>query len=162
MDSGKKQALINVPQNATKSRKRVGRGQGSGTGCTAGSGTKGQKARSGSKIRIGFEGGQMPLYRRLPRRGFSNYPFKQKPLTLSLGFIDSKYNKGETVSLETLKEKKIIRNSEKFVKILNNGDIEKKLIIAENVYVSASVKEKIVAKGGDVINKLSTTLGENE
>ncbi len=154
---------ISIPPSTVTRRKRVGRGAGSGTGCTAGRGTKGQKARSGSKTRPGFEGGQMPLYRRLPRRGFSNYPFKQKPLVLSLGFVDKKYQASEVVSLESLKEKKLIRERVKFVKILGTGDVSKALIIDESVYLAASVRDKILAQGGEVRSLVAdnTTSGEN-
>lgn len=136
-------------------RKRVGRGAGSGTGCTAGRGTKGQKARSGSKIRPGFEGGQMPLYRRLPRRGFSNYPFKQKPLVLSLALIDKKYEVDDVVSLQSLREKKLIRGRDKFVKILGTGNVSKVLTIDESVYVAASVRDKVLSHGGQVRSSVS-------
>ncbi len=169
-NSTEKTTRVVLSPGTVTPRKRVGRGAGSGTGCTAGRGTKGQKARSGGKVRPGFEGGQMPLYRRLPRRGFSNYPFKQKPLVLSLALITKKYEADSVVSLQSLKEKKLIRGRDKFVKILGPEDISKALTIAESVFVSASVRDKILSAGGQVQSSLShrssdensqSTLGEN-
>lgn len=140
---------LKKPQGATKQKKRVGRGQGSGTGCTAGKGNNGQNARSGGGVRPGFEGGQMPLYRRIARRGFSNYPFKVKQTTVSVGTLNTFFSDGDTVSLETLREKNLIKNSEQDVKILADGDITKKLNL-EFVSVSATAKEKIEKAGGKV------------
>lgn len=141
---------VSVPEGTITNPKRVGRGPGSRTGCTAGVGTKGQKARAGHKIRPGFEGGQMPLYRRLPRRGFSNYPFKQKPVVISLSVLEAKYDNGEVVSIETLVAKNVIKNDQGFVKILGTGELRKKLTIHESVFTALSVREKITALGGTV------------
>ncbi len=144
--------MFELPKGAVKSRKRVGRGAGSRTGCTAGRGTKGQKARSGGSLRPGFEGGQMPLYRRLPRRGFSNAPFKTKSCILSLQRIDKEYKENETVSIQTLLEKKMVSRKDLLVKILANGRITKPLNIDISIRVSRSVGKKILEAGGTVAN----------
>ena len=123
---------------------RRGRGHGSGNGKTAGKGHKGQKARSGAP-RPGFEGGQMPLYRRLPKRGFTNRN------TLEIVGINvsalEKFENGATVSVETLIESGIIKNPRDGVKILGNGELTKKLTVQANAF-TASAKEKIEALGG--------------
>ncbi len=139
---------IYVPKGATKQRKRVGRGPGSGWGCTAGRGTKGQKSRSGGGVRPGFEGGQMPLYRRIPRRGFSNYPFKRKPVIISIAIIKDSFSSGDEVSLKTLSEKNIIKKTDDFVKILGNEPIDKALTFLDDVYVSKTVYNSIISAGG--------------
>lgn len=142
-------SMLNKPQGATRKTKRVGRGQGSGLGCTAGKGNNGQNARAGGGVRPGFEGGQMPLYRRIARRGFSNYPFKQEYTVINLGHLSEKFSDGDTVSLETLLEKGLIKANQSAVKILGNGEISKKLKL-EFISVSASAKAKIEAAGGSV------------
>jgi large subunit ribosomal protein L15 len=142
-------SMINKPGGSTRAKKRVGRGQGSGLGCTAGRGNNGQNARSGGGVRPGFEGGQMPLYRRIARRGFSNYPFKQEYAVLNLDALQAAYKGGDTVSLETLVEKGLIKASQTAVKILGGGEIKKKLTV-EFVSVSGSAKAKIEAAGGSV------------
>ncbi|MCL2791735.1 MAG: 50S ribosomal protein L15 [Spirochaetaceae bacterium] len=142
--------VLNAPVGANKTRKRVGRGTGSGLGKTAGKGHKGQNARSGGGVRPGFEGGQMPIYRRIASRGFSNYPFKKINKVLNIADIESVYNNGEKVSMETLLEKSLIRRSDKNVKLLGNGELTKKLEVSlENI--SASAKEKIEKAGGSII-----------
>lgn len=141
---------LRVPIGATKNRKRLGRGPGSGTGCTAGKGTKGQKARSGKKIRTGFEGGQMPLYRRLPSRGFSNYPFKQIAEEITLKDLSRKFGTNDIVNLKTLHDKKLISANAKFVKVLNTGEITHAVILEEGVYTTKVAREKIIAAGGSV------------
>lgn len=143
---------LTIPKGATKNRKRLGRGPGSGTGCTAGKGTKGQKARSGKKIRTGFEGGQMPLYRRLPSRGFSNYPFKQIAEEITLKDLNRKFGKNDIVNLKTLHEKKLITANAKFVKVINTGDIVHPVILEQGVYTTKVAREKIIAAGGTVAN----------
>jgi len=142
-------ALMKRPRGATKQKKRLGRGPGSGNGTTAGKGTKGQNARSGGGVRPGFEGGQMPLYRRIARRGFSNYPFKETYVVINLSSINKVYKSGEKVTLETLREKGLIRRNETLVKILGEGDIKKKITVID-VRVSASAFAKITAAGGTV------------
>ncbi|MDE6404787.1 MAG: 50S ribosomal protein L15 [Lachnospiraceae bacterium] len=123
---------------------RRGRGHGSGNGKTAGKGHKGQKARSGAP-RPGFEGGQMPLYRRLPKRGFTNRNSKEI-VGLNLSVLEV-FDNGATVDVEALIEKGIVKNPRDGVKILGNGELTKKLDVKVNAF-SASAKEKIEALGG--------------
>ena len=123
---------------------RRGRGHGSGNGKTAGKGHKGQKARSGAP-RIGFEGGQMPLYRRLPKRGFK-YINTLEIITVNVSRLEV-FDNGATVDVDALLEKGIISNPKDGVKILGNGELTKKLNVKANAF-SASAKEKIEALGG--------------
>ena len=123
---------------------RRGRGHGSGNGKTAGKGHKGQKARSGAP-RPGFEGGQMPLYRRIPKRGFTNINSKEI-VAINLDKLE-KFNDGDVVPVTALKEKGIINNSKDGVKILGNGELTKKLTVQVNAF-SKSAAEKIEALGG--------------
>ncbi|ADN01484.1 50S ribosomal protein L15 [Spirochaeta thermophila] len=141
---------IIVPSGAAKASRRVGRGPGSGKGKTSGKGHKGQNARSGGGVRPGFEGGQMPLYRRLPRRGFNNGAFRKEYAVLNLEILNEKFNDNEVVNLETLKQKRIIRRSVESVKILGNGRITKKLTV-EVPAISASAKLQIESAGGKVV-----------
>ena len=123
---------------------RVGRGHGSGNGKTAGKGHKGQKARSGAS-RPGFEGGQMPLYRRLPKRGFTNRNTKD---IVSINITElNRFEDGAVVTIETLVENGVIKNPKDGVKILGNGELTKKLTVKANAF-SASAAEKIQALGG--------------
>lgn len=139
---------LHAPVGANKKKKVLGRGQGSGRGTTAGKGNKGQKARSGGKTYVGFEGGQMPLYRRLARRGFSNYPFKKEWQIVNLGQIEEFFESGETVELASLKKKGLVKGVDP-VKILSKGDFSKKLSF--NVAAaSAGAKEKIEKAGGEL------------
>lgn len=126
---------------------RRGRGHGSGNGKTAGKGHKGQKARSGGSIRLGFEGGQMPLYRRLPKRGFKNRN-TQEIVGINVSYLE-RFDNDATVTVETLKEAGIVKNPRDGVKILGNGELTKKLNVKANAF-SASAKEKIEALGGTV------------
>jgi large subunit ribosomal protein L15 len=128
-----------------KESKRIGRGAASGQGKTAGKGHKGQKARSGGKIRPGFEGGQMPLARRLPKRGFNNI-FATKYAIINLSDLN-KFNDGDTVDTAALVEKKMVKNTLDGVKVLGNGEITKKLTVNLAAF-SASAKQKIEAAGG--------------
>jgi len=137
--------LRNIPGSKHK-RKRVGRGPGSGHGKTSCRGHKGQNARSGGGVPPWFEGGQMPLIRRLPKRGFNN-PFGKEYSIVNLEVIEKKFNDGEEVSVETLKAKKIIKKVKDGVKILGNGEITKKLTF-KGLLFSASAKEKILKAGG--------------
>ena len=121
-----------------------GRGHGSGNGKTAGKGHKGQKARSGAP-RVGFEGGQMPLYRRIPKRGFTNRNTKEI-IGINLSALEV-FENGSSVSVDTLIEKGIVKNPRDGVKILGNGEFTKKLTVQANAF-SASAKEKIEALGG--------------
>lgn len=134
---------------STKERKRIGRGAGSGQGKTAGKGHKGQKARAGRGMRPGFEGGQMPLQRRLPKRGFNNI-FRQEVATVNVSALDAAYENGATVTIEDLVCKGLVKKVlAGGVKVLGNGDITKSLTVKANAF-SASAKEKIEAAGGTV------------
>ncbi len=124
---------------------RKGRGAGSGNGKTAGKGHKGQNARSGGGVRPGFEGGQIPLYRKLPKRGFYNQ-FSTKYAIVNVAALNA-FEDGATVNLEALMEKGIIRKAYDGLKVLGNGDITKKLTVEASVF-SATAKEKIEAAGG--------------
>ncbi|MGG5463062.1 50S ribosomal protein L15 [Clostridium sp. B9] len=127
--------------------KRVGRGTGSGLGRNAGKGEKGQNARSGGGVRPGFEGGQMPLYRRLPKRGFTN-PFTKHFVTINVDRLNI-FDNGTEVTPELLLEKRVVSKLMDGVKILGNGNIEKSLTIA-GCKLSKQAAEKIVAAGGKV------------
>ena len=131
---------------STKTRKRVGRGSGSGFGKTAGKGHKGQLARAGKGMRAGFEGGQMPLQRRVPKRGFNNIFGKEIAIT-NVATLDKYFDDGATVTVETLVEKGIIKKTLDGVKILGQGEISKKLTVQVNAF-SESAKSKIEAAGG--------------
>lgn len=119
---------LKSPKGAHRNIKRIGRGQGSGQGTQAGKGHKGQKARSGGGVRTGFEGGNMPLYMRLPKKGFSNYPFKKDYAVVSLDIIEKKFD-SEEVSRESLIEKGILKGSQKRlpIKILAGQEYKKPL-----------------------------------
>ena len=132
---------------STKSDWRKGRGVGSGNGKTAGRGHKGQNARTGGGVRPGFEGGQIPLYRRLPKRGFTNSLFKKEYAIINLETLDKLFNDGDAVSMETLLEKGVIRKELNGLKVLGRGEITKKLTVKAAIF-SASAKEKIEAAGG--------------
>ena len=130
---------------STHRKKIIGRGIGSGTGKTSGKGHKGQKARSGGGVRPGFEGGQMPLYRRLPKRGFYNV-FAKKYVSVNVDVLD-RFNDGDEVTAETLLEKNIISKKLDGVKLLGRGEVTKKLTV-KVAKLSASAKEKIEKAGG--------------
>lgn len=130
---------------AKQAKKRVGRGPGSGLGKTCGRGQKGQKARSGGSINPVFEGGQLPLYRRLPKRGFSNYLFKKEYAVINIGDLNV-FENGTLVTPALLKEKGIIKKQLSGIKVLGNGKLEKKLTIQANKF-SASAIEKIKESG---------------
>jgi len=138
---------LSPAEGSTKERKRIGRGAGSGQGKTAGKGHKGQKARAGRGMRAGFEGGQMPLQRRLPKRGFNNI-FRAKIVTVSVASLANKFNDGDVVDVEALKNAGLVKNSFDGVKILSNGEIDKKLTVKANAF-SAAAKQKIEAAGGN-------------
>ena len=145
--------ILSAPQGANKNPKRVGRGSASGLGTTAGKGNKGQQSRSGGKTYVGFEGGQMPLYRRIAHKGFSNYPFKKEYVCINVELLNAKYNDGETVNNESLVAKGFISSKSKaLVKVLGNGEITKKLTVAVDK-VSESAKAKITAAGGSVVEE---------
>lgn len=140
---------LHAPRGANKNPKRVGRGSSSGLGSTAGKGNKGQQSRSGGKVYVGFEGVQMPLYRRIARRGFSNAMFKKEYSVFNLKQLDERYADGETVDKASLEAKGLLTKSNTLIKVLGDGDITKKLTITVDK-VSASAKSKIEAAGGTV------------
>lgn len=143
------QYQLHAPEGANKKKRIVGRGSGSGRGTTAGRGNKGQQSRSGGKTYPGFEGGQMPLYRRLPRRGFSNYPFKKEWQIVNIKDLTAKFQAGESVDAASLLLKGLIRKPEQPIKVLGNGDISIALNVSVDA-VSAGAKAKIEAAGGKV------------
>ena len=132
---------------SSKSAWRKGRGPGSGNGKTGGRGHKGQNARTGGGVRPGFEGGQIPLYRRLPKRGFTNSLFKKEYAIINLETLDKLFNDGDAVSMEVLLEKGIVKKELNGLKVLGRGEITKKLTVNATIF-SASAKEKIEAVGG--------------
>ena len=130
---------------SNKDTKRKGRGHGSGNGKTAGRGHKGQNARSGGGVRIGFEGGQMPIYRRLPKRGFNNV-FALKYAEINVSDLN-KFEDGAVVDAAALKEAGIIKKTLDGIKVLGNGEVSKKVTVKAAKFTEAA-KEKIVAAGG--------------
>ena len=130
---------------SNKDTKRKGRGHGSGNGKTAGRGHKGQNARSGGGVRIGFEGGQMPIYRRLPKRGFNNV-FALKYAEINVSDLN-KFEDGAVVDAASLKEAGIIKKALDGIKVLGNGEVSKKVTVKAAKFTEAA-KEKIVAAGG--------------
>ncbi len=135
------------PAQGSRDRKRKGRGIGSGLGKTAGKGHKGQKARSGGGVRVGFEGGQMPLYRRIPKRGFTNI-FKKEYVIINISDLDI-FDNGTEVTPELLKESGLIKNLNSEIKILGNGEITKQLTVKAHKF-SKTAAERITASGGKV------------
>lgn len=136
--------LTAVP-GATKDAKRIGRGHGSGNGKTAGKGHKGQKARAGHGMRPGFEGGQMPLQRRIPKRGFNNI-FAKEVVSVNVGSLNG-FEDGQVVDVNALMEAGVLGKSGDALKILANGEITKKLTVKANAF-SEAAKAKIEAAGG--------------
>lgn len=154
-------ANLKAPKGATTARKRLGRGQGSGTGKTAGKGHKGQNARSGGGVRVGFEGGQMPLHMRLPKRGFTNIHSRSVEI-VNMHSLERVFNDGDVVDIQSMFEKGLIgaRVNEKdgvkvytakadAVKVLGQGQLSKKLTVKAH-RISKSAQEKIEAAGGSV------------
>jgi large subunit ribosomal protein L15 len=135
-------------EGATQNRKRVGRGKGSGMGKTATRGEKGQKSRRGYSAKRGFEGGQMPLHRRLPKRGFTNI-FAPMTQEISLGTISANFADGETVSLTTLRERKLVNSKIERIVVLASGELSRKVTVVAD-RVTKGAKEAILAKGGTV------------
>lgn len=131
---------------ARKEPTRKGQGIGSGLGKTAGRGHKGQNARSGGGVRPGFEGGQMPLQRRMPKRGFTNAPFKKEIITVNLNKLN-RFEAGAVITPETLLEAGVVKKIGDGVKILGNGEIDRALVVQAHAF-SKSAAEKIVAAGG--------------
>ena len=137
---------LSPAEGSKKSVKRIGRGAGSGQGKTAGKGHKGQKARAGRGMRPGFEGGQMPLQRRIPKRGFNNI-FAKEIVAVNVAALDKAFEDGATVTVDALIEKGLIKKALDGVKVLGNGEISKKLTVQVNSF-SDSAKQKIEAAGG--------------
>ncbi len=140
---------LTAPYGANKKDRRVGRGSSSGRGSTAGRGNKGQQSRSGGKVYIGFEGGQMPLFRRIAQRGFSNFPFKKEYACINVSELNAKYSDGDTVNKETLVARGLLKGNISLIKILGDGEISKKLTVNVDK-ISASAKDKIEKAGGSV------------
>jgi len=133
---------------STHKKKRVGRGPGSGLGKTAGRGNKGQKSRSGYSAKIGFEGGQMPLQRRLPKRGFTNI-FKKQWIEVSLTSLDSRFEANEEITPELMHERGVIAKGRRDVVVLGTGEVSKALRVAAHRFTK-SAREKIERAGGAV------------
>ena len=134
-------------KGARKNRKKVGRGPGSGMGKTSTRGHKGLKARSGGNVRPGFEGGQMPLYRRLPKRGFYNI-FKTNNAVLNIRDLD-RFDDGTTIDIDFLRESGMVKGRVDGVKILGTGEVTKKFVL-KNILVSKTAREKIETAGGSI------------
>lgn len=135
-------------KGSTHKKKRVGRGPGSGLGKTSGRGHKGQKSRSGYSSKSGFEGGQMPLQRRLPKRGFTNI-FKKQWLEISLAKLEENFNAGDEITPEILHERGLIKKAKHDLVILGNGDVSKALKISAHRFTK-NAKDKIEKAGGTV------------
>ena len=135
-------------EGSRKRRKRIGRGDSSGYGKTAGRGEKGQKSRTGSVSRPFFEGGQIPLFRRLPKRGFKN-PDRIVYALVNLNVLEENFNAGDVVDVETLHAKKLLGKGETIVKVLANGELTKALTVKAEKF-SAAAQAKIEAAGGKV------------
>ena len=133
-------------EGSKKDIKRLGRGSSSGTGKTSGRGENGQKSRSGGGVRVGFEGGQLPLFRRLPKRGFSNAKFKTTYAVINLSDLN-KFEDGATVSPELLKEMGLVKKQLDGIKVLGNGKLEKKLVVKAHKFSNVA-KEQIEKLGG--------------
>lgn len=138
--------LNELKNENAKARKRVGRGQGSGTGKTSGKGHKGQNARSGGGVRPGFEGGQLPLFRRLSKRGFNNYNFRTVYATVNVGDLE-RFDEGTTVTKELLIEVGLVKKELDGIKVLGNGNLTKKLTVKADKF-SSTAKAKIENVGG--------------
>jgi len=138
--------LHELNNNEKVNRKRIGRGPGSGTGKTAGKGHKGQNARSGGGVRPGFEGGQLPLYRRLSKRGFNNYNFRTVYATVNVSDLEA-FDEGTVVTVEVLKNAGLVNKELDGVKVLGNGELTKKLTVKANKF-SETAKQKIENVGG--------------
>ena len=136
------------PSVPRKARKRVGRGESSGLGKTAGKGSNGQKSRAGGGTKPGFEGGQMPIIRRTPKRGFSNYPFKKEYVIINLDVLN-RFEEGTVVTPELLLETGLVSKLLDGLKVLGNGNLEKKISV-EAHKVSKSAQKAIEEKGGSV------------
>jgi large subunit ribosomal protein L15 len=141
-------STLKAPAGATKKRKRVGRGDASGQGGTSGKGDKGQKARSGGKVRAGFEGGQMPMARRLPKRGFRN-PFREKFVAVNIIDLCRKFSKGAVIDEAALLQIGIVKKKGNDIKILAKGEIDFPVTVKIS-RISQAAKDKITAAGGSI------------
>jgi len=137
---------IRPPKGAKHPKKRLGRGYGSGHGKTASRGHKGAKSRSGHRFKRGFEGGQMPLHRRVPKRGFHN-PFRIEYAVVNLDVLGEVFDAGSAVTPDLLRERGLVRDSRMRIKVLGRGDLKKKLAVQAHKF-SDSAAEKIAAAGG--------------
>jgi large subunit ribosomal protein L15 len=136
------------PASGSKqSKKRVGRGPGSGNGKTAGRGHKGAQSRSGYSYKRGFEGGQMPLHRRLPKRGFNNYLFRTEYAVVNLDQLEARFDAGATVSPEALRQAGLVHSKSRPVKVLGRGEVTKALTVQAHKF-SGKAAEKLAAAGG--------------
>ena len=141
-------STLKAPAGATKNRKRVGRGDASGQGGTSGKGDKGQKARSGGKVRAGFEGGQMPMARRLPKRGFRN-PFREKFIAVNIIDLCRKFSKGAVIDEAALLQSGVVKKKGNDIKILAKGNIDFPITV-KIAQISQAAKAKITAAGGSI------------
>ena len=137
---------IRPPKGAKHPKKRLGRGYGSGHGKTASRGHKGAKSRSGHRFKRGFEGGQMPLHRRVPKRGFHN-PFRVEYAVVNLDMLGEVFDAGSAVTPDLLRERGLVRDSRARIKVLGRGDLKKKLTVQAHKF-SGTAAEKIAAAGG--------------
>jgi len=149
---------LRAPEGSTHKKKRVGRGPGSGLGKTAGRGNKGQKSRSGYSAKIGFEGGQMPLQRRLPKRGFTNI-FKKQWIEVSLATLERSFEANEEVTPELMHERGVIAKGHRDVVVLGTGDVTKALRVSAHRFTK-SAREKIEAAGGGATLITKAPIGE--
>jgi large subunit ribosomal protein L15 len=139
---------IRAPHGAVKKRRTVGRGQGTGWGCTSGRGNNGQKSRSGYSQKIGFEGGQMPLVRRIPKRGFNNRRFEHQFQVVNIKDLAG-FNDGDVIEYKALLSKRLVNRKSCFVKLLGHGELDKKLHVKVN-RISQKAREAVERAGGDV------------
>jgi large subunit ribosomal protein L15 len=138
---------LRPPRGAKHPKKRIGRGQGSGNGKTAGRGHKGAKSRSGFKFKRGFEGGQMPLHRRVPKRGFHN-PFRVEYEVVNLDTLATRFEAGTVVTPDLLRERGLVAGGKRLVKILGRGEVGKALTVRAHKF-SGKAAEKLAAAGGN-------------
>jgi large subunit ribosomal protein L15 len=137
---------LKPPHGSTHSKKRIGRGHGSGQGAQAGRGHKGAQSRSGFKFKRGFEGGQMPLHRRVPKRGFHN-PFRTEYAVVNLDALAEQFDAGTVVTPELMREKGLVRGKRLQIKVLARGDVSKQLTVKAHKF-SGKAAEKLAAAGG--------------
>jgi large subunit ribosomal protein L15 len=154
MENGLEQAMalslnnLHPAKGSTHRKKRLGRGPGTGLGKTSGRGEKGQKSRSGYSMKIGFEGGQMPLHRRLPKRGFTNI-FKKKWIEVSLAALEKQFGENDDVTPEVMHHRGIIKKAKHDIVVLGNGEVSKSLKVSAHRF-TRSAREKIEKAGGTV------------